>query len=122
MGLDARAGEAMTRRHWITSAVLVAMLLAIACSSGEERADEDATGDKAEGTVVSFVADREVERLTIETEEGDLLTFQIGEGFPAFLWDRRHLEAHQSSGQRIIVTFLDEEGTLVATKLEEGGF
>ena len=106
----------------IASAVLVAMLLAMACSSGEERAVEDATGDTAEGKVVDFIADRGVERLTIETEEGDLLTFQIGDELPAVIWDRRHLEAHQSSGQRIIVTFLDEEGTLVATKLEEGGF
>ncbi len=106
----------------IASAVLVAMLLAMACSSGEQQAGENAGGDTAEGTVVNFVADREVERLTIETEEGDLLTFQISEELPAFLWDRRHLEAHRSSGQRIIVTFLDKEGILVATKLEEGGF
>ncbi len=106
----------------IASVVLLTMLLIMACSAGEEQAGEDGAGDTAEGTVVDFVADREVERLTIETEEGDLMTFEIGDELPAFIWDRRHLEAHESSGQRIIVTFSDEEGTLVATKLEEGGF
>ena len=110
----------MTRLS-IALVVLLTMLLIVACTAAEEQAGR-ATGDTAEGKVVDFIADREVERLTIETEEGDLLTFEIGDALPAFIWDRRHLEAHESSGQRIIVTFSDEEGTLVATKLEEGGF
>ena len=110
----------MTRLS-IALVVLLTMLLIAACTAAEEQAGK-AAGDTAEGKVVGFIADREVERLTIETEEGDLLTFEIGDELPAFLWDRRHLEAHTSSGQRIIVTFSDEEGTLVATKLEEGGF
>ena len=106
----------------IASVALLMVLLAVACSATEDQAGVNTAADTAEGTVVDFVADRGVERLTIETENGDLLTFEIGDDLPAIVWDRRHLEAHESSGQRIIVTFSDEEGTLVATKLEEGGF
>ena len=98
------------------------MLLAFACKSSSEQAADRAGGATAEGTVADFVADRELERLSVKTEDGEILTFEIGDSIPAVAWNRRHLEAHKSSGQRMIVTFLEERGVLVATKLEEGGF
>ena len=98
------------------------MLLAFACKSSSEQAAERSDSAKTEGTVADFAADQELERLSIKTAEGEILTFEIGDSVPAVAWNRRHLEAHKSSGQRIIVTYLKERGLLVATKLEEGGY
>ena len=55
--------------------ILMAFLV-VACSGSGEQVDDSTSADTAEGTLVDFVADREVERLTIETESGDLLTFR----------------------------------------------
>ena len=117
---------ALLRSATGATAIFLAVLLLAACTSNGnfDGGGEGMTADltTAEGEVVDFVADREVESLTIETDDGQVLTFSIGEDVPAFLWDKRHLNGHQSSGQRLIVTFFEQDGALVATKLEEGGF
>jgi hypothetical protein len=73
-----------------------------------------------QGRVAGFEADRELERLSIRTDHDEILTFDIGGSVPIAAWNRRHLDAQKASGQRLIVTFVDEEGILVATKLKEG--
>ena len=118
---------ALLRSATGATAILLMVLLLAACTSNGDidgGGGEGTTADSttAEGEVVDFVADREVESLTIETADGQVLTFSIGKDVPAFLWDKRHLNGHQSSGQRLIVTFFEQDGALVATKLEEGGF
>jgi hypothetical protein len=116
----------MLRNAKGATAILLTVLLLAACTSNGDidGGGEGTTADSTtvEGEVVDFVADREVESLTIETDDGQVLTFSIGEDVPAFLWNKRHLKAHQTSGQRLIVTFFEQGGALVATKLEEGGF
>ena len=108
-------------RVLIVVTAILTMLMLGACSPSNQTV-ERANGNVAEGTVADFVVDGGLERLSIKTKAGEVMTFEIGDAIPAVLWGRRHLDAHERSGQRIIVTFMNVNGVLVATKLEEGGF
>lgn len=96
--------------------IVLFLLLATACSSGDTTYGVPVRVMQVRGQIIDVVARNlaEIELLTIRDDAGQLYTF-TSEGFVQFT--PSHLKEHQLFGQPVLVTYVEQEGRLVAVKI-----
>jgi len=103
--------------EFITPALLILFLLIATACGGEDPIDEGPVPVlQAHGQIIDVVARTliEIESFTIRDEFGQEFTFTT-EGFVEFT--PSHLKEHQFFGQAVLVTYVDQEGGLLAVEI-----